>query len=172
MLKLKTVKVHEMMIAKGRESNPAMAQVHWPKSPTVTDNPKVFSPVEVKTWIEQDAILIPIEYLKDLIILGTPDGVEEEDEHGHRKFLLSMVDVLANDQRKLKGTIVHDKGERSHYTPKNYVKKAKEENEIFKAEEKERMDKLIDQGLKEMLFANYKAEMKEKEETPPPIPEK
>ena len=104
MLKLKQAVTHQMKVRDGR-SNPAMQTLHWPNSPTVTENPKDYIDCAVTTYVTSDALIIPVDYLRTLIST-LPD---ENNKH-----LSQMIDILVNDQKNLEGEVAFTGG-RGHY---------------------------------------------------------
>lgn len=102
MLKLKQVHRHEMKMGGNFRSNPVGAELKWPKSPRVVEGD---IDCVVETHVTQDALIIPVDYLRKLMETANPE---------FRDFINGMISILMKDQENLTGTIEFT-GFRKHY---------------------------------------------------------
>lgn len=102
MLKLIQKQTHEMKMGERYRCNPVGAELKWPRSPSVNNGD---IDVMVISVVSTDAIVVPVEYLKNLMTSAEPK---------FQAFILAMIDIIAKDQEKLEGTVEHT-GPRGHY---------------------------------------------------------
>ena len=102
MLQLKQTERHEMKMGGNFRSNPVGAELKWPRSPTVKEGD---IDCVVETHVTQDALIIPVDYLRSLT---------ETAEPKFKAFMHSMINILMEDQKDLTG-VVEFTGKRKHY---------------------------------------------------------
>jgi hypothetical protein len=95
MIKLKQSKVHSMKMASDYAGNPIGAVLKWPRCSSVRSED---IDVEVTVHTVQDALVIPVAYLRSLF-KGSVDASAE-------KHLNQMVDILVQDQKELSHEII------------------------------------------------------------------
>lgn len=158
MLTLKTQVVHDMCIPVNGINNPAQMTLEWPRSPNVTTDPFLYSPVQVTTHLEQEAVIFPVSYLKHLIKLAFKSERlrDEDDRYGGEDFLLGMVDTFFRDQESIDLCVEHFNGARGHQTHEDFMKERRKLNEDYKDKVEEQTKDMTEEIMKSWLLCSYR----------------
>ena len=103
MIILKQKNINKMKMAHNYVCNPVGAKLKWPNAPDVGEND---IDVDVISYENQQAIVVPVKYLRGLFDTAPEDT---------KKFLNEMVSILVKDQEELTMEIEFT-GKRGTYT--------------------------------------------------------